>query len=110
MVYEEGKHSGALPIVGVNTFLDPAAAHGGYKAPASITRASKADKEGQINNLLAFQKRNRSKADAALKKLQKAAQTGGNIFTELMETVKYASLGEITGALYEIGGRYRRNM
>ncbi|OIO04227.1 MAG: methylmalonyl-CoA mutase [Elusimicrobia bacterium CG1_02_56_21] len=110
MVYEEGKHNGTLPIVGVNTFLDPAAAKTGYQAPAVITRASKAEKEGQIKNLLAFQKKNRSKSEAALKKLQRAAQGGGNIFAELMETVKYASLGEITGALYEIGGRYRRNM
>ncbi len=110
MVYEEGKHNGTLPIVGVNTFIDPAAGRGGYKAPASITRASQAEKEGQIKNLLAFQRRNSAHSAAALKKLQRAAQTGGNIFSELMETVKYASLGEITGALYEIGGRYRRNM
>ncbi|MDO8805833.1 MAG: methylmalonyl-CoA mutase family protein [Elusimicrobiota bacterium] len=110
MVYEEGKHDGTLPIVGVNTFLDPAAAKAGYKAPAAITRASQEEKEGQIKNLAAFQKRNRPKAAAALKKLQQAAQAGGNIFAELMATVKVASLGEITGALYEIGGRYRRNM
>ena len=108
MLYEEGKHDGTLPIIGVNTFLNPNA--GVYKAPEVITRASKAEKEGQIKNLEAFKRRNKAKAPAALKKLQRAAQSGGNIFAELMETVKYASLGEITGALYEIGGRYRRNM
>jgi len=110
MVYEEGKHSGALPIVGVNTFLSPDTRLSGYRIPASITRASKAEKEGQIRNLRAFQKRNGDRAAAALRKLQKTAQSRGNIFAELIETVKYASLGQITEALYEIGGRYRRNM
>ena len=66
--------------------------------------------EQQIINLLAFHERNRDKAPVALKLLQETAIAGGNIFAELMETVKVASLGQISHALYEVGGKYRRNM
>jgi methylmalonyl-CoA mutase len=110
MLYEHKKHSGELPIIGVNTFLNPRADEEGFNAPGELARATKDEKEAQINNLRAFQTSNKDAAPAALKKLQEIAVSGGNIFAELMETTKVASLGQISHALYEVGGRYRRNM
>jgi methylmalonyl-CoA mutase len=75
-----------------------------------LARATKEEKETQINNLRAFQQANAKKVDEALLRLKKTAIENGNIFAELMETVKVASLGQITQALYEVGGQYRRNM
>ena len=82
----------------------------GYQVPGELARATKEEKEQQIANLRAFQEKNRDASPAALKRLQEVATCGGNIFAELMETVKVASLGQITRALYEVGGKYRRNM
>ncbi|RQW78324.1 MAG: methylmalonyl-CoA mutase, partial [Geobacter sp.] len=110
MLYEHKKHNGDLLIVGVNTFLHPRADEEGYQMPGELARATKEEKEQQIANLRAFQELNREKATAALKRLQDVAIDGGNIFAELMETVKCASLGQISRALYEVGGKYRRNM
>jgi isobutyryl-CoA mutase len=110
MLYEDRKHSGALPIVGVNTFLNPRAGQEGYQIPGELARATVEEKEQQIRNLRAFQERNKEQAPLALKRLQETAVAGGNIFAELMDTVKVASLGQITRALYEVGGEYRRNM
>ena len=110
MLYEHKKHSGELPIVGVNTFLNPRAGEEGYQVPGELARATHEEKEQQIKNLRAFQERNKEKAPLALKRLQEVAISGGNIFGELMETVKVASLGQITRALYQVGGEYRRNM
>ncbi|HPP80794.1 MAG TPA: methylmalonyl-CoA mutase family protein [Deltaproteobacteria bacterium] len=112
--YEHLKHSGALPIIGVNTFENPDAheqaggAVGGCCIP--LTRASFEEKRAQLDNCRKFQKRHARKASAALMRLKKTALEGGNIFAELMDTVRVASLGQITQALYEVGGRYRRNM
>ncbi len=75
-----------------------------------IARASKEEKDVQIANLQAFQEQHAVQIDEAIKRLKQVAVTGGNIFAELMETVKVASLGQITKALYEVGGQYRRNM
>ncbi|HJV66655.1 MAG TPA: fused isobutyryl-CoA mutase/GTPase IcmF [Geomonas sp.] len=110
MLYEHKKHSGELPIIGVNCFLNPRAGEDGYQVPGELARATKEEKERQIANLKAFQERNRETGPVALKRLQEVAVSGGNIFAELMETVKVASLGQITRALYEVGGKYRRNM
>jgi len=110
MLYEHKKHNGELPIVGVNTFRNPRADEEGYQVTGELARATKEEKEQQIRNLRAFQELNRDKAPAALKRLQDTAVSGGNIFAELMETVKVASLGQISHALFEVGGRYRRNM
>ena len=110
MLYEHKKHSGELPIIGVNTFLNPHADEEGYNVPGELARATTEEKEQQIVNLKAFQERNRERAPQALRRLQETAVAGGNIFAELMDTVKYASLGQITRALYEVGGEYRRNM
>ncbi|WP_139491046.1 fused isobutyryl-CoA mutase/GTPase IcmF [Brevibacillus dissolubilis] len=108
MYYEMKKHTGELPIIGVNTFLNPNASEEDYEI--ELARADVEEKEHQIQNLRAFQERNKDTAPEALRRLQEVAVSGGNIFAELMETVKYASLGQISAALYEVGGQYRRNM
>ena len=78
--------------------------------PGEVIRAADEEKKQQINNLHAFWKRNEIAAQAALEQLKQTAITNGNLFAELMNTVKYCSLGQITHALYEVGGQYRRNM
>jgi len=108
LYYEGLKHKGELPIVGVNTFLNKQGSP--TIIPREVIRSSKEEKEQQIQNLQAFWKRNQSKSSEALKQLQQVAINNGNLFLELMETVKYCSLGQITHALYEVGGQYRRNM
>ncbi|RSK57526.1 fused isobutyryl-CoA mutase/GTPase IcmF [Bacillus canaveralius] len=110
MYYEMKKHSGELPIIGVNTYLNPNPPTEDEVNSMQLARATKEEKELQINNLRKFQERNSVHADEALVRLKKAAVTGGNVFAELMETVKSASLGQISHALYEVGGQYRRNM
>ena len=110
MLYEHKKHNGELPIIGVNCFLNPRAGEEGYQVPGELARATKEEKEQQIANLRVFQDRNSDKAPEALRRLQEVAIGGGNIFAELMETTKVASLGQISHALYEVGGKYRRNM
>ncbi|MBW2282528.1 MAG: methylmalonyl-CoA mutase family protein [Deltaproteobacteria bacterium] len=109
MRYETGKHSGELPIVGVNTFLRPGSGEEAA-APRELVRSSEDEKRGQIANLRAFHARHAAAAPEALQRLQRVARDGGNVFEELLETVKVASLGQITDALFEVGGRYRRSM
>ncbi|MDZ7694122.1 MAG: methylmalonyl-CoA mutase family protein [Balneolaceae bacterium] len=75
-----------------------------------LIRSTKEEKEQQIENLEAFHKRYSEESKKAIKSLKETAKSGGNIFEELMETVKVASLGQISNALYEVGGEYRRNM
>lgn len=110
MFYEMKKHTGELPIIGVNTYLNPNPPSEEELDNMELARASKEEKELQIRNLQEFQKRNEERAEIALKRLKEVAVNGGNIFAELMETVKVASLGQITRSLYEVGGQYRRNM
>ncbi|MEB2343236.1 MAG: methylmalonyl-CoA mutase family protein [Deltaproteobacteria bacterium] len=107
--YEERKHSGALPVVGVNTFVAPGAAPPAPR-PEALVRASDDEKRRQLAALRAFHARHAERAPAALRRLQQAAGRGGNVFAELMETVQVASLGQISDALFEVGGRYRRAM
>jgi methylmalonyl-CoA mutase len=109
--YELKKDSGELSVVGVNCFLDPDEAAAGSAEPAEIelARSTAKEKNDQIRRLAAFQKEHRNESGPALAKLKQAATTeGGNVFAELMETVRVASLGQVTNALYEVGGRYRR--
>jgi isobutyryl-CoA mutase len=106
--YEHLKHTGELPIVGVNTFLNKAGSP--TILPAEVIRATPEEKEQQIQNLYLFQQRNKEKSGAALERLKAAASNNENLFAELMETVKWCSLGQITHALYEVGGQYRRSM
>ncbi|TSI07454.1 fused isobutyryl-CoA mutase/GTPase IcmF [Lysinibacillus sp. BW-2-10] len=110
MYYEHLKHTGEFPIVGVNTYLNPNPPSADEINNMEIARASKEEKELQIQNLREFQKRNETAIMESLNKLKETALSGGNVFAELMETVKVASLGQITKALYEVGGQYRRNM
>jgi isobutyryl-CoA mutase len=106
--YEHLKHSGELPVVGVNTFLNKKGSP--TIIPHEVIRSTKEEKEQQIQNLHAFWKRNEVKSEEELKNLKQAAMNNENLFARLMETVKYCSLGQITHALYEVGGQYRRNM
>lgn len=110
MHYEMKKHTGELPIIGVNTYLNPNPPSEEAVNSMEIARATKEEKEGQIINLRAFQERNKEFTDDALTKLKLAAMNGENIFAELMNCVRVASLGQITRALYDVGGQYRRNM
>ncbi|RPD40461.1 methylmalonyl-CoA mutase family protein [Chitinophaga barathri] len=108
LYYESLKHSGEFPIIGVNTFLNKNGSP--TVIPAEVIRSTKEEKEFQINALQAFQERHADQRAEKLKALQAVAVQNGNLFEELMETVKYCSLGQITHALYEVGGQYRRNM
>jgi methylmalonyl-CoA mutase len=108
LLYESKKHSGELPIVGVNTFEGPESADA--LRPTGLMRASDAEKQAQLAGLRAFQARHAGESGPALARLQDVARRGGNVFAELMDTVKVASLGQITDALFEVGGRYRRAM
>ncbi len=106
--YESLKHSGELPIVGVNTFLNPEPEEA--QQPVALMRASEAEKRAQIEGLAEFHARHREACAPALARLQETARSGGNLFRELMETVQVASLGQISDALFQVGGRYRRSM
>jgi len=106
--YETLKHTGELPIIGVNSFLNKKGSP--TNIPNEVIRSTVEEKEQQIRNLQAFKARNANRSGQALKNLQQVAVNNGNIFGELMETVKSCTLGEITHALYEVGGQYRRNM
>ncbi len=108
LYYETRKHTGELPIVGVNTFLNKKGSP--TTVPNEVIRSTTEEKEQQIQNLHAFHARNREQAPRMLQRLKATAVSNGNLFAELMETVKYCSLGQITHALYEVGGQYRRNM
>ncbi|MBU0987985.1 MAG: methylmalonyl-CoA mutase, partial [Proteobacteria bacterium] len=108
--YEQLKHTGQLPIVGVNTFRDPDVNLKELSECVELARATEAEKESQLACLEAFKKHNAKQAPAALERLQKVALSGENIFAELMQTVRVCSLGQITQALYDVGGQYRRNM
>jgi isobutyryl-CoA mutase len=110
MFYEMKKHTGELPIIGVNTYLNPNPPSEDAVDNMELARATKEEKELQISNLNRFKAKNEDQSEAALHRLKQTAVNGGNIFAELMETVQYASLGQITRALYEVGGQYRRNM
>ena len=110
MYYEHRKHSGAYPIVGVNTFEDPDADYADMANHLELTRATDDQKDAQLERLKTFNDRNTDNAEEALEKLKLAALNSGNMFEQLMETVKVCSLGTITDALYEVGGKYRRNM
>jgi methylmalonyl-CoA mutase len=108
LYYETLKHSGEYPIVGVNTFLNKEGSP--TIVPSEVIRATEDEKKYQITTLQEFQIRNSGLADVALGKLQQVAVNGDNTFESLMEACKVCSLGQISKALYEVGGQYRRNM
>jgi methylmalonyl-CoA mutase len=108
MLYEHKKHDGSLPIIGVNTFRNP----NGATVPATIELARSTDdeKQSQLKRLDEFHQRHATQSPAALAALQQAAIDNGNVFEKLMDAVRVCSLGQITTALFEVGGQYRRNM
>ncbi len=108
LYYETLKHTGEYPIVGVNTFLNKNGSP--TILPTEVVRSTTKEKDFQIESVTQFQERHKEQAAHMLKRLQEVAVANGNLFTELMETVKYCSLGQITNALYAVGGQYRRNM
>ena len=109
LYYERLKHTGELPLIGVNTFL-PKDGHGEQIDKLELMRSTEAEKQDQIANVRAFQARAAERRPAALARLQDVARARGNVFEALMDAVKVASLGQISAALYEVGGEYRRNM
>jgi methylmalonyl-CoA mutase len=111
MHYELLKHSGQLPIIGVNTFRDPESVTRDLEETGiELSRATEEEKQSQLQRLADFKARHADRSPEALGRLQQAALAGGNVFAELMETVRSCSLGQITQALYAVGGKYRRNM
>lgn len=108
LYYETLKHTGEYPIIGVNTFISKKGSP--TILPTEVIRSTTAEKDFQINALNNFKIRNQIKSEEMLLKLQQVAINNGNLFEELMETVKYCSLGQISSALYRVGGQYRRNM
>jgi methylmalonyl-CoA mutase len=108
MLYEHGKHDGSIPIVGVNTFQNPDA--GTAVEPKEVFRSTDEEKQDQLRRLRDFHTRHASERPAMIERLQQAALDGGNVFAVLMDAVRCCSLGQITDALFEVGGRYRRNV
>lgn len=109
LYYETLKHDGRLPLIGVNTFLsehDASAEH----ASVELIRSTEEEKQGQVDAVRNFQQRNAEKSTVALSSLQSAAARGGNVFESLMDAVRVASLGQISRALYAVGGQFRRNV
>jgi methylmalonyl-CoA mutase len=108
LYYETLKHSGEYPIIGVNTFLSSKGSP--TVIPAEVIRASEEEKKQQIQTLVNLHKKNEKEIKEQLANLQHAAIQNKNMFEQLMEVTKYCSLGQITNALFEVGGQYRRNM
>ncbi len=105
--YEHKKHDGSLPIIGVNTFLNP---KGNEEVSIELARSTDEEKKSQIDRLNQFHNRNQNQSEQALERIKIAAINNENIFAELVDAVRYCSLGQISDALYEVGGQYRRNM
>jgi methylmalonyl-CoA mutase len=108
MLYEHRKHDGTLPIVGVNTFTRPDS--DASPLEVELARATEEEKQGQLDRLADFHTRHHTDAPAALRRLQEAAIGDGNVFDELIRAARVCSLGQITEALFEVGGQYRRNV
>jgi methylmalonyl-CoA mutase len=108
MLYEQRKHDGTLPIIGVNTFTAQQDAE--PAGPVALMRATEAEKLSQLERLSSFQHEHADEAQPALARLKLAAAEGGNVFEALMDAVRHCSLGQITDAFFEVGGQYRRNV
>ena len=108
LYYETLKHTGEYPIIGVNTFLNKKGSP--TVIPDEVIRANDKEKKYQISMLTKLHKGNRKKSKRLLKEMQKIAIQNKNIFEKLIDVAKVCSLGEITNALFEVGGQYRRNM
>jgi methylmalonyl-CoA mutase len=109
MLYEQSKHDGSLPVIGVNTFPNPDSA-ANQTPPARLARGTEEEKESQLARVHDFQQRHRAEAHAALAALKDTARSGSNMFAALMEAARVCSLQQVTEAFFEVGGQYRRNM
>jgi methylmalonyl-CoA mutase len=108
MVYEHRKHDGSYPIIGVNTFRNP---HGNpVPQKLELIRSTEEEKQSQLKRLAEFHKRHEREFGPMLKRLQQAVIKDENVFAVLVDAVRCCSLGQITSALFEVGGQYRRNM
>jgi len=107
LYYEHRKHDGSLPIIGVNTFLNP---EGEEPQEITLARSTEEEKQSQLNRLAEFQKSHESKATAALDVVRQTAIEDGNVFAALVDAAEHCSLGQLTDALFEVGGQYRRSM
>jgi methylmalonyl-CoA mutase len=108
MLYEHRKHDGSYPIVGVNTFRSP---HGNpVPRKLELIRSSEEEKQSQLGRLAEFHERHEAESAPMLKRLQQAVIRDENVFAVLVDAVRCCSLGQITSALFEVGGQYRRNM
>jgi len=111
MLYEVKKHDGSLPLIGVNTYVNPETLKEGYEpAPMELRRATPEEKRAQIENCRAFQARDPRRREELIRRLAHVAYSGGNTFDVMMDLVRVATVGQISQALYEIGGKYRRSM
>ena len=111
LYYETLKHNGDLPIVGVNTFVDPKTLEEGFVPPKiEMARATPQEKKQQLENVVSYRDTHASEAEKQLAALKKAATSGENIFAALMAAARVCTLGQMTTALYEVGGKYRRNV
>jgi methylmalonyl-CoA mutase len=112
MLYEQKKHDGSYPIVGVNTFLNPRNENAGGTMPQKLEliRSTEEEKQSQLKRLADFHRRHERESGPMLKRLQQAVTDDKNVFAVLMDAVRCCSLGQITSALFEVGGQYRRNM
>ena len=109
MLYEQRKHDGSLPLIGVNTFRNPRADEAAA-GPVELARATEQEKKSQLMRVRDFQQRHRTQAHAALAALKETARSGGNVFNALMDAARVCSLQQITEAFFEVGGQYRRNV
>jgi methylmalonyl-CoA mutase len=108
MLYEQRKHDGSLPLIGVNTFRNPNAE--AQAAPVALARGTEEEKKSQLERVRDFQERHADQAYAALAALKETARTGGNMFAALMDAARVCSLEQVTEAFFEVGGQYRRNV
>ena len=108
MLYEHRKHEGSYPIIGVNTFRKPHSDSVPQKI--ELIRSTEEEKQSQLKRLRDFQKKNAKAAPAMLERLRQAVMRDENVFAVLMDAVRVCSLGQITHALFEVGGQYRRSM
>jgi len=111
MVYEHQKHSGELPIVGVNTYVDEGSAvMSADNFDVDVTRSDEAERQMVIDRNKAFKQAHAAEAEEGLARLKQAAREGGNLFEVMMEIVEHCTVGQVTQALFETGGKFRRNM
>jgi methylmalonyl-CoA mutase len=109
MLYEQRKHDGSLPLIGVNTFLPPAGQED-EAVEIELARATETEKRSQVDRTRAFAEEHREQAEVALSRLKRAAAAGENVFAVLMDAARVCTLGQITEAFFQVGGQYRRNI